>query len=192
MWKYFPNVSVNGNFKKSEIFFFSNQVFREWQQELLVRFCIGFFGNWARGPRTGDWVHPRVADRGVLAPRDSAEYGYKLNKQSQTIFQGWSRSNILQAKVLMTLLRAAWLHRVVSFMVSPGNPFASWSIQTLPLHAGLCKGGPYTSLADCENNIEKNDLNKSMCKELIGGKSNLTKWASQSREVEWNALVGNF
>ena len=49
----------------------------------------------------------------------------------------------------------------MSSTVSPGNQVAS-----LPLHAGLCRGGPYTSLADRGNNMERNDLNKSMCEEL--------------------------
>ena len=62
----------------------------------------------------------------------------------------------------------------MSPMVSPGNQVASWSTQTLPLHAGLCRSGPYTSLANCGNNMEKNDLNKSMCEELFDGKLEVT------------------
>ena len=85
------------------------------------------------------------------------------------MFQGWFRSNKPQAKVLTTVPRAAWHRRVVSPTVSSGNQVASWSIQTLPLHAGHCKGRPYTSLVNRRNNMEKNDLNKSMCEELFEG-----------------------
>ena len=35
-------------------------------------------------------------------------------------------------------------------------------------------GEPYTSLANRENNLQKNDLIKSMCEELFGGKLELT------------------
>ena len=35
-------------------------------------------------------------------------------------------------------------------------------------------GAPYTSLANHGNNLEKNDLNKSMCEELFGGKLEVT------------------
>ena len=90
------------------------------------------------------------------------------------MFQRWSRSNNPQAKVLTTVPRATWHQRVVSPTVSPGNQVASWSTQTLPLHAGLCRGGPYTSLANHGNNMEKNDLNKRMCEELFGGKMEVT------------------
>ena len=57
--------------------------------------------------------------------------------------------------------------------MSPGNQIASWSIQTLPLHAEPCRGGPYTSLADRGNIMEKNNLNASMCEELFGEKLEL-------------------
>ena len=70
--------------------------------------------------------------------------------------------------------RAARHQGVVSPTVSPGNQVASWITQTLPLHAGLYRGGPYTSLANRGNNMEKNDLNKSMCKELFRGKLEVT------------------
>ena len=76
--------------------------------------------------------------------------------------------------MLKTVPRAAWYQGVMSPTVSPGNQVASWSTQTIPLHAGLCRSGPYTSLANYENNIEKNDLNKSMCEELFGGKLEVT------------------
>ena len=58
----------------------------------------------------------------------------------------------------------------MSSTVSPGNQVDSWSIWTFPLHARLGKGGPYTSLDDRGNNMERNDLNRSMCEELFGGK----------------------
>ena len=64
------------------------------------------------------------------------------------MFQGWSRSNNPQAKMLRT--------------------------QTLPQYAGLYRGGPYTSLANRGNNMEKSDLNKSMCEKLFGGKLEVT------------------
>ena len=41
-------------------------------------------------------------------PRDSAEYRYKVNKQSRPMFQGLSQNNNPQAKVIMTVPRAAW------------------------------------------------------------------------------------
>ena len=59
-------------------------------------------------------------------------------------------------------------------VVSPENQITSWSTQTLPLHAGPCRGGPYTSLTDRGNNMEKNNLNKSMYEELFGGKLEVT------------------
>ena len=86
------------------------------------------------------------------------------------MFQGWSRINNRQAKVLTTVLRAAWHQGVVS----PGKQVASWSTQTLPLHSELCRGGPHTSQANRGNNMEKNDLNKSMCEESFGGNSEVT------------------
>ena len=90
------------------------------------------------------------------------------------MFQGWSRSNNPQTKVLTTVPKAACHQGVVSPTVSPENQVVSWSTQSLPLHAGLCKGGPYTSLANRGNNMEKNDLNKSMCEELFSGKLEVT------------------
>ena len=107
-----------------------------------------------RRPGASSVCGQRALYRGLLLNTDT-----KLNKQSRTMFQGWFRSNNPQAKVLTTVPGAAWHQGVVSPMVSPGNQVASWSTQTLPLHAGLCRGGPYTSLANCENNMEKNDLN---------------------------------
>ena len=68
-----------------------------------------------------------------------------------------------EAPPLTTVPRAAWHQGMVSSTVSPGNQVASWSIQTLPLNTGLCRGEPYTSLADRTNNVKRNDLNKSMC-----------------------------
>ena len=76
--------------------------------------------------------------------------------------------------ILMIVPRATWHQGAVSSTVSPGNQVASWSIQILPLDAELCRGGPYTSLADRGNNMEKNDLNKSMCKELFGEELEVT------------------
>ena len=100
--------------------------------------------------------------------------GYKLNKQSGTMFPGWSRSNNSQAKALTTVPKAAWHQGVVSSTVSPGNQVVSWSIKTLPLHAGLCRGWLYTSLAVHGNDMETNNLNKSMCEDLFGGKYEVT------------------
>ena len=39
---------------------------------------------------------------------------------------------------------------------------------------GALQGGPYTSQANRGNNMEKNDLNKSMCEGLFGGKLEVT------------------
>ena len=76
--------------------------------------------------------------------------------------------------MLTTVPTAAWHQGVVSPAVSPGNQVASWSTQTVPLHARLCRGEPYTSLAKRGNNMEKNYLNKSMCEESFGGKLEIT------------------
>ena len=62
------------------------------------------------------------------------------------MFQGWSRRNKPQAKVLTTVPRAAWRQGVVSHTVFLGNQATSSSIEAL--HAGLCRGGPNTSLAN--------------------------------------------
>ena len=142
--------------------------------EYRVRSCIGFLGNRSGGLRTGNRAHPRVADRGALYRGLLLNTVTKLNKQSRTIFQEWSRSNNPQAKVLTTVLRAAWHLGLVTPAVFPGNQVTSCSTQNLPLHAGLCRGGPYTSLANRGKNMEKNDLNKSMCEELFGGKLEVT------------------
>ena len=90
------------------------------------------------------------------------------------MLQGWSPSNNPQAKVLTTVPRAAWHQGVVSSTVSPGNQVTSWSIRTLPLYAGLCRVGSYTSLADRGIYMERNDLNKCMCEKLFGGKLGVT------------------
>ena len=49
----------------------------------------------------------------------------KLNKQSRAMFQGWSRRNNPQAKVLSTVPRAAWHQGVVTHTVSLGNQATS-------------------------------------------------------------------
>ena len=90
------------------------------------------------------------------------------------MFQGCSQNNNPQAKVLTTVPRTAWYQGVVSFMTSPGNKVAFWSIQTFPLHLGLCRGEPYTSLAESGDNMEKNNFNTSMCEELFGGMLEIT------------------
>ena len=76
------------------------------------RSCIGFFGNRSGGPRTGHRARPQVADRGALYLGLLLNTDTKLNKQSRTMFQGWSRRNNPQAKVLTTVPRAA-CHQVV-------------------------------------------------------------------------------
>ena len=58
--------------------------------------------------------------------------------------------------------------------VSPGNQVASWSTQTLLLYVKLWRSTPYTFLANRGNNIEKNDVNKSMCEELFERKLAIT------------------
>ena len=67
------------------------------------------------------------------------------------MFQGWSRRNNPQAKVLTIMLSAAWHQGVVSYTASLGNQAASKSTEALPLYAGLCRGGPNTSLANRGN-----------------------------------------
>ena len=84
--------------------------------------------------------------------------------------------------------RAAWHQRVMSSTVSPGNQVASWSIQTLPLHAVPCKGGSYTSLADRGDNMERNVLDKSMREGLFRRKLDVTV-VSVWRETAKTLLV---
>ena len=127
----------------------------------MTQSCIGFLGNRSGGPRTGHRARPQVADRGVLYRGLLLNTDTKLNKQSRTMFQGWSRSNNPQTKVLTTVPWAAWHQGVVS----PGNQVASWSTKTLPLHAGLCRSGRYTSLANRGIEMEMTNLNKTMCEE---------------------------
>ena len=95
---------------------------------LLYKFprpCIVFFGNRSGGPGTGHRVRPQVADRGVLYRGLMLNTDTKLNKQSRTMFQGWSWRNNPQAKVLTTVPRAAWHQGVVSHTVSLGNQATS-------------------------------------------------------------------
>ena len=54
------------------------------------------------------------------------------------MFQLCSRRNNSQIKVLTTVVIAAWHQGVVSFTMSLKNLVTSYSIETLPLHAGLC------------------------------------------------------
>ena len=115
------------------------------------RSCIGFFGNRSGGPRTGHRARPQVVDRGALYRGLLLNTDTKLNKQSRTMFQRWSRRNNPRAKVLTTVPRAAWLQGVVSHTRSLGNQATSQSIAALPLDAGLCRGGPNTSLANRGN-----------------------------------------
>ena len=47
----------------------------------------------------GPGLVPLETEQGAIesigtVPKDSAEYGYKLNEQSRTMFQAWPRSNI--------------------------------------------------------------------------------------------------
>ena len=92
---------------------------------LLSRSCVCFFGNRSGGPRTGHRARPQVADRGALYRGLLLNTDTKLNMQSRTMFQGWFRRNIPQAKVLTTVPRAAWHQGVVSHTVSPGNQATS-------------------------------------------------------------------
>ena len=69
----------------------------------MSRSCIGLFGNRLGGPKTGHQARLRVADRGALYRRLLLNTDTKLNKQSRTMFEGWSRRNNLQAKVLTTV-----------------------------------------------------------------------------------------
>ena len=75
---------------------------------ILPRSCIGFLGNRSGGSRTGHRARPQVADRAALYRGLLLNTDTKLNKQSRTMFQGWSRRNNPQAKVLTTVPRAAW------------------------------------------------------------------------------------
>ena len=70
---------------------------------------------------------------------------------------GLRTGNKPQAKVLTTVPIAAWHQEVVSFTVSLGSQTTSQSIEALPLHAGLCRGGPNTSLAT-RGTIMENDF----------------------------------
>ena len=69
----------------------------------ISRSCIGFFENRSWGPRTGHRARPQVADRGALNRGLLLNTDTKLNKQSWKMFQGWSRRNNPQAKVLTTV-----------------------------------------------------------------------------------------
>ena len=77
------------------------------------------------GLRTGDQEPPRDADRGALYRRLMLNTDTKLNKQSQTMIQGWSRRNNPQAKVLTTVPMAASHQRVVPITVSLENQVTS-------------------------------------------------------------------
>ena len=91
------------------------------------------------------------------------------------MFQGWSRMNNPQAKVLTTVPRAAWHQGVLFYMVFLGTQATSESIEALPLHAGLCRGGPNSSLANCGRKMEYNKLNKNMCEEIFGGEMDVVE-----------------
>ena len=64
---------------------------------------------------------------------------------------------------------------MVSFAVSLGNQVTSQGIETLPLHEGLCRGRPNTSLATRGLTMEKLNLNRSVCEELFGGEMDVTE-----------------
>ena len=87
--------------------------------------CIGFLGNRSGGPRTGHRARPQALDRGALYRGLLLNTDTKLNKQSRTMFLGWSRRNNPQDKVLTTVQRAAWHQGVVSHTVSLGNQATS-------------------------------------------------------------------
>ena len=74
------------------------KLFSKWVPRLLTvmkntRSCISLFGNRSGGPRKGHRARPRVADRGALYRGLLLNTDTKLNKQSRTMFQGWSRMN---------------------------------------------------------------------------------------------------
>ena len=75
--------------------------------------------------RTGHRARPQVVDRGALYRGLLLNTDIKLNKQSRTMFQGWTRRNNPQAKVLTTVPRAAWHQGVMSYTVSLGNQATS-------------------------------------------------------------------
>ena len=74
----------------------------------FFRSCIGFLKNWSVDLRIGHRARPRIADRGALYRGLLPNTHTKLNKQSRTMTQGFSRRNNPQAKVLTTVTRAAW------------------------------------------------------------------------------------
>ena len=78
------------------------------------RSCNGFLGNRLGSPSTGHRARPQVAGRGALYRGLVLNTDTKVNKQSRTMFQGWSRRNNPQAKVLTTVPRAAWRQGLVS------------------------------------------------------------------------------
>ena len=73
------------------------------------------------GPRTGHRARPQVANIGSLYRVLLLNTDTKLNKQSRTIFQGLFRRISLQAKVVITVPKAAWHQEVEFFTVSLGN-----------------------------------------------------------------------
>ena len=67
--------------------------------------------------------------------------------------------------------------------MSPGNPVASWSILTLPLHAGIGRGGQCTSLANRGTKKEFENLSRIMC-EKFGREIELKEEFDNVRNLE--------
>ena len=72
----------------------------------------------------------------------------------------------------------------MSFTGAIGNQIAPWSIQTLPLHAGLYRAGPYTVPPKRGNNMERNYLNKSMCEKMFEEELSVMEELDDSRKSE--------
>ena len=76
--------------------------------------------------------------------------------------------------VLITLPRDAWYYEVVFHTVSLENQVTSYDIETLFLHAGLCRGGPNTSIATRGIIMESEKPKKSFCKKEL---RKISDWA---------------
>ena len=72
----------------------------------------------------------------------------------------------------------------MSHTVSLGYQATSYSIEALPLHAGLCRGGSIASLATRGIKMELENLNKIMREELFGGELNVTEETVDAFETD--------
>ena len=65
------------------------------------------------------------------------------------------------------------------------------NINYIPLHAGLCRGRPNTSLATHGIMMEITDLNKSLCEKVFGGELDVTEKALNFLQGE-NSQVNQY